>query len=80
MIFFLFTIFVSKCVGLKGRQFYCRPRATLNLATPLVAAISRFLCLWFPMSLHNVYGWHCNAFSGHFHCVLVCFCNLVLFL
>jgi len=19
--------------------------------------------------LHYVYGWHCNVFSGHFHCV-----------
>jgi len=42
-----------------------------------------FVSVWFPMSLHktiNVYGWHCNPFSGHFHCVLVCFCNPVLFL
>ena len=27
--------------------------------------------------LRNVYGWRCDAFSGHFHCVQVCFCNLV---
>jgi len=33
-------------------------------------------CCYLPFSLslvyselHNVYGWHCNVFSGHFHCV-----------
>ena len=44
-------------------------------------------CCYLPCSLslvynelHNVCGWHCNACSGHFHCVQVCFCNLVSFL
>jgi len=33
-------------------------------------------CCYLPFSvslvyneLYNVYGWDCNAFSGHFHCV-----------
>jgi len=30
-----------------------------------------FFYLWFTRSctIINVYGWHCNASSGHFHCV-----------
>jgi len=43
-------------------------------------------CCYLPFSLplaynelHSVCRWHCNAVSGHFHCVQVCFSNLVFF-
>jgi len=31
--------------------------------------LSPVFFVWFLISLHSVYGWHCNAFSRHFQYV-----------
>jgi len=45
---------------------------SVQTKTSIAAIFSCLLCLWFEMGCTMyVYGWHCNTFSGRFHCVCV---------
>jgi len=57
------ALFRDKDYALVGIQSI---KSSVTCTNTSIAAISRFLCLWFSMSLHNVYGWPCNPFLGIF--------------